>query len=451
MSSGDPFDTGPVAADLKTRADREIERTARHVIDLVEDIGRHPELGFREQRTASLVAGHLREIGLSPTEGLALTGVRADVESGRPGPTVAIIGELDAVKAPRHPNADPVSGAAHSCGHHTQLGMMLAAAHGLIATGILSELSGRLVLFAVPAEECVEVGWRMGLREEGKIEFLGGKQELIRLGQFDDISIAMMTHNSPRTSGRAILRGGTHNGNLVKSAGFIGRSAHAGALPHDGINALYAATIAMTAINAQRETFRDEDIVRVHPIITHGGDVVNAIPARTDLEMHIRGRTLEAMLDANRKVDRCLRAGAMAMGAGVRIDTQPGYLPVLNNEQLSELHRRNAVAFLGAEQVGVEGHRAGTTDMGDLSHLMPVTHPYAGGSKGTLHGDDLFITDYETAVTIPARAMVHTVIDLLVDDARLGRSIVESSPPALSKDRYLEIVRDLARIEEYSA
>jgi metal-dependent amidase/aminoacylase/carboxypeptidase family protein len=95
---------------------------------------------------------------------------------------------------------------------------------------------------------------------------------------------------------------------------YIGRASHAGGAPHLGVNALYAAQIGMTAINAIRETFRDDDSIRVHPIITHGGSQVNVIPADVRIETYVRGKTVEAILDANVRVDRALKAGALALG-----------------------------------------------------------------------------------------------------------------------------------------
>ncbi|MDA8219592.1 MAG: peptidase dimerization domain-containing protein [Dehalococcoidales bacterium] len=135
----------------------------------------------------------------------------------------------------------------------------------------------------------------------------------------------------------------SNNGCFAKVVEYLGRAAHAGGAPDKGVNALSAAAIALAAVNAQRETFRDQDTVRVHPIITKGGDLVNVIPADVRLETFVRGRTLEAIRDANRKVDRCLRAGALAMGAKVRITTLPGYLPCHCDPYLGSLFKQNAV------------------------------------------------------------------------------------------------------------
>src|SRR5437016_4332817 len=123
---------------------------------------------------------------------------------------------------------------------------------------------------------------------------------------------------------------------------------HAGGAPHAGVNALYAANVALLAINAVRETFRDEDTVRVHPILTHGGSQVNVIPAEARLETYVRGRTLEAIRDASVRVDRALRAGALALGATVEIETLPGYLPLRCDPVMAETFRASADVMFGA-------------------------------------------------------------------------------------------------------
>ena len=105
--------------------------------------------------------------------------------------------------------------------------------------------------------------------------------------------------------------GGTSNGHLGKYARFIGRASHAGSLPHRGINALQAAVVALNALNTQRETMRNEDTVRLHGILTSGGAAANSTPADVRYEGRVRGATTEAIADANTKMDRCLRAGAL--------------------------------------------------------------------------------------------------------------------------------------------
>src|SRR5262249_22036865 len=191
-------------------------------------------------------------------------------------------------------------------------------------------------------------------------------------GQFDDVDLAMMIHTTPRPEDGKASVPLSNNGRVGKLARFVGRASHAGGAPHLGINALYAAQIALAAINALRETFKDEDSIRIHPILTHGGSQVNVIPGEARLETYGRRRTVDAVIDANRKVDRALRAGAMALGATVEIDTLPGYLPLDCDPTMARYFRDNAVALVGQAEYRELGHRAGSTDMGDLSQIMPV-------------------------------------------------------------------------------
>ena len=120
----------------------------------------------------------MQELGLAPRENVALTGVIARLDTGRPGPHVAIMGELDSLIVPEHRTADPQTGAAHVCGHNIQIGNMLAAAVGLSQPEVLETLSGSISFMAVPAEEYIELEYREGLRDEGEIEFLSGKQNV---------------------------------------------------------------------------------------------------------------------------------------------------------------------------------------------------------------------------------------------------------------------------------
>jgi metal-dependent amidase/aminoacylase/carboxypeptidase family protein len=218
-----------------------------------------------------------------------------------------------------------------------------------------------------------------------------------------------------------------------------------------GVNALYAAQIALAAINALRETFRDEDTVRVHPIITHGGSQVNVIPADVRLETYVRGKTVEAILDAERKVDRALRAGALALGARVEIETLPGFLPMRCDPTLGEHFARNATALVGAEHYRPIGHRTGSTDMGDLSQVMPVLHPYMGGARGTGHAADYAIVDPDLAYLGPARQLALMAVDLLWADAGGARDVLARARPPLTREGYLALQRGMARRETYEA
>ena len=441
----------PTRDELKRLASEEIDRRGDELIQVSKTIGEHPEPGFRERRTAAVVSEWFRGFGIPYRDELAVTGVKGELRGGGDGPTVALVGELDSLIVPDHPNADSETGAAHACGHHAQIGMMLTATAGLLAPGVLPALSGRIVPFAIPAEEYIQIEYRHGLREWGEIEFLTGKAELLRLGEFDDVDMALITHTSSRPEDGKLVLAGSCNGMVAKMVTFTGRSAHAGAVPWRGINALNAASLAIQAVHAQRETFRDEDTVRIHPIITKGGDAVSAVPAEVRLESFVRGRTLDAIQDAVAKFDRAMRAGAIAIGAEARITTLPGYLPIENDQALEDLYRPNAEALVGAENVTRAPHRTHSTDMGDLSTVMPVYHPNVRAAEGTGHGNDYVVTDWDLGILTAAKAMAFTVIDLLADGAEAGNRVVSQSRPAMTKAGYLSLMRSYLGEEVYVA
>ena len=252
-----------------------------------------------------------------------------------------------------------------------------------------------------------------------------------------------------RTICVACLASESSNGFLAKTVCFRGRAAHAGVAPERGINALNAANLALTAIHAQRETFRDEDCVRVHPILTKGGDIVNIVPAETRLETYVRARTAAAMNDAAAKVDRSLKGAAMACGCTVEIETVPGYLPLANDPGLARLFRDSAGELFGDGEFREFPHSGGSTDAGDLSHLMPVLHPVMTGARGTVHGKDWHIADHEAGYLAPAKTLAMMAVDLLADDAQEARKVQTEARPKLSKQSYLEQQKALFRTEVY--
>ena len=322
---------------MKAKVCAAIDAWAAKVEALAQDIEREPELGFKETKTAAKVTAFLQQLGLAPQTGLALTGVKARVESGRPGPTVAVLGELDAIGCPDSCKADPLTGAAHACGHNLQVATMAAVACGITQSGVLSELSGDAVFFGVPAEEYVELAYRNKLIKEGKLHFLTGKGQLIYEGAFDDIDMAMQMHADKNMPAATVSIGESSNGFIGKTIQYVGKTAHAADAPDQGINALNAAMLGLMGINALRETFREADVVRVHPIITKGGDLVNSVPADVRIETYVRAKTMEAIEATHKKVDTALKAGGDAVGAQTVIATMPGQLPLACNNRLNEL------------------------------------------------------------------------------------------------------------------
>ncbi len=423
---------------LKARACEAIDKRAADIESFVRDIGKNAEVGFFETRTAGKVAEFLKSLNLPVTEKLALTGVEGLYDTKRPGPKVAILGELDSVVCFDAPDADQVTGAAHQCGHHVQLGVMLSTAVGLVASGVAAELAGKIVFMGVPAEEYIQIERRLKMKEEGKIHFIGGKAELIRLGRFDDVDISMMIHSASNKPYAAVDGSKSSNGFVGLTIQYIGRQAHAAASPEHGINALSAAVLGISAVNALRETFRDQDHVRVHFIITKGGDLVNCVPDDVRLEAYVRASTVPVIEETLTRVVRAFRAGGDAVGAKTEIKVLPGMFPLSGCPELYDLFYDNSRPFVKPENFYDSGHLAGSTDMGDISQIMPAIHPMTGGMDGTLHSADAHVVDYNAAVLVPGKSMAGTVIDLLHGGAERAKNIISTFKPNLTREEYLK-------------
>jgi metal-dependent amidase/aminoacylase/carboxypeptidase family protein len=257
-----------------------------------------------------------------------------------------------------------------------------------------------------------------------------------------DIDISLGSHTDSEIKEKLSV-GGSNNGFIGKMVHYIGLEAHAGGSPYKGINALNAAMLGLMGIHAQRETFRDEDAIRVHPIITKGGEIVNNVPADVRMESYVRGKTVEAIKDANTKVNRALRAGAMSVGAEVEINDHPGYMPYIKNEKLDEVLLANAVALVGDDQITVKGHSTGSTDLGDVSCIMPTTSIGMGGCCGAAHSRSFKIVDKEIAYILPAKVMALTCVDLLYDDAKLAKEIVKGFKPTIPPGDYEDFMKKL--------
>lgn len=424
---------------LKQRIAAAIDDNAAKIKDVADRIYAEPELGFKEVKTAAKVAAFMREeLGLEPQTGLAINGVKGRAKGGKQGPTVAVLGELDAIGCPESPDADPLTGAAHKCGHNLQVASMLGAACGIIKSGVIKELAGDCVFFGVPAEEYVELAYRQQLLAEGKLHYIVGKGQLIWEGAFDDIDMAMMMHADKERPNPTVSIGSSSNGFVGKKVQYIGKVAHAGDAPFEGINALNAAMLGIMGINALRETFKDSDHVRVHPIITKGGDIVNSVPADVRMELYVRGGTMDAIDNTHKKVDAALKAGGDAIGAQTIIETMPGQMPLDCPDRLHELFIANAKAINPDVAVEDAGHFGGSTDMGDVSQIMPAIHPYIGGTVGLLHTKDFNCVDFKACVLDTAKAFAYVIVDLLYDDAQEAKEIIKNNPPNLTKEEYIQ-------------
>lgn len=426
---------------MKEAVARAIDENKEKIYALKDSIYYNPEFGYKEfKTTASVVDFMEKELGLSVEKNIAVTGCLSRINEEKEGPCIAVMGELDGISCKEHVDANEI-GASHTCGHNNQIAGMIGAAVGLIKSGVFSELDGKITFIAVPAEEFIELEYREELKKEGKITYFGGKQELIRKGYMDDVDMAMMFHSSDLGENKALI-GPESNGFIGKRIHYIGKESHAGSAPHEGINALNAAMLAINNVNALRETFKESERVRFHPIITKGGDIVNVVPADVMMESYVRARTINGMIEYNKKINQALLAGGMAVGAKVEITEIPGYLPILKQPELDNLMKKN-LEDLGLEGKIIDGGDfTGSFDFGDISHIMPAIHPMIGGITGALHTRDFKLVDPELACIVPAKAMAMTIIDLLYDEAKEAKDILASFTPVMTKEEYLHFLEE---------
>lgn len=422
---------------LKSRVCAAIDDHCQEIIAWGEAALSTPELGYREGKTSQLVRKAFDLLDIPYTYPLALTGVKGKLRGKQGKSNVCIIGEMDAVTCYGHPCADNASGTAHACGHNAQIAAMLGAAYGLSKSGVMSDLWGDVSFFAVPAEEYIDIPYRRRLRETGAVHWFGGKQQLIADGAFDDVSIAMMIHSKPEAPQPQLHLMPESLGFMFKEVRFLGKEAH-GSEPEKGINALNAAMLALMGIHANRETFRDEDKIRIHPIITNGGEVVNSVPSRVELQTYIRGKSAAAISDAARKVDCAVKGAALMVGACAEIETDAGYLPLCQSEPLSRIFEENARLFIPQDKIYYGGDMTGSTDMGDLSCLIPCIHPLLGGFSGAAHSREFRIADPEIAYIASAKMLAMTVVDLLADHAAAGERVQKDFTARMSKEEYLQ-------------
>lgn len=422
------------------------DAVAKHrqlILDALDYIWKNPETGYKEWKTHAYLEEAFAKLGYELTLAGDIPGFTALLDTGREGPTIAVFGEMDSLICENHPDADPETGAVHSCGHCAQAAALLGLAAGLTEPGILDEMCGKILLVAVPAEELIEIEYREELYKKGVIQFFGGKPEFMARGLLDGVDMAMMIHTSSSKDLDGGINGGG-NGCIAKSVTFEGVSSHAGGSPHLGVNALYAANLGLNAINALRETFQDANHVRVHPIITAGGKAVNAIPDEVRLESYVRGATMESIIDANRKVNRALASSAAAMGAKVHLRDIPGYCPRIVTMDAIELMRDAMEQVLEKVAFNPTAWGGGSTDMGDVSTVMPALHPYVSGAEGTAHSNEYRIVDPEKACVKSAQVQLVFLAMALKDGAARAKSIIANYKPVFpSIADYLECTRKL--------
>lgn len=425
--------------EIKQRISDTIDQYAEEICAFGDEALAMPEYGYKEKKSSRHFEERLLQLGLEPQH-YAVTGLKATVNGRKTGPCVGIIGELDAVACFGHANANEETGAAHACGHNAQQASAYGAILALVRSGVMQELDGSIALLATPAEEFLDMEYRMQQRADGRLQYFGGKQQMILEGAFDGVDMAMMLHAHPDTPGAALNLDGGSLGFTAKTIDFYGRAAH-GSKPFEGINALNAAMLGLMGIHANREIFRDEDNIRIHPIITNGGSVVNSVPDHVRIETYVRGSNAEAIAEACNVVDRSINGAAMTIGASAEISTIPGYLPLRQDEALGRVMEQNAVALWGEGSTHRGVPTTGSTDIGDLSHLIPCIQPTFGGFTGALHSQQFAIADKKLAYLDSARLLALTAADLLFDGAAQGKKIKNDFRPVFTRQEYLNFLQ----------
>ena len=423
---------------------KNVEKHRQLIFDAHDFIWEHAESGFKEWETSGYLEKAYEKLGYTLVKAGNIPGFYTDIDTGRPGPKLLIMGEMDSLIIPTHPKARKDTGCVHACGHHCQSAALLGVAAALKEPGALDGLSGTIRLMAVPAEEVVEFEWRDEMRKQGVIRYFGGKQEFLARGYMEGCDLAFIVHTSYGEGDFEPPNLGD-NGCVFKNATFLGKAAHAGFAPYRGINALYAANLAMNAINALRETFREEDYVRTHPIITKGGSVPNAIPSVVTVENQVRASNMPAIIANNEKVNRAMAGAAAAMGCGLKITDRTGYAPLQNNGRMGELFCKAANLLCPEYPIEVnQTWSTGCTDMGDVSCLMPALHPYCIGAAGPAHSDDYEIASVEKACVNSAKVQLLMMELLLENGAAEAKAIVENYKPVYNS--VAEYMADLDRL-----
>jgi amidohydrolase len=364
-----------------------VDALADELVSVSRDIHAHPELAFEERHAAEVLTATLERHGLDVTRGAYGLDTAFEATAGTAGPLVVVCCEYDALP-----------GIGHACGHNVIAAAGLGA--GLAAAALADEAGGRVRVLGTPAEE-------------------GGAGKLVMAdgGAFEGVDAAMMIH--PAGSD---LRWMNTLAATSFAATFSGLAAHAAAFPERGRNALDAAVLGYVNVAALRQHIRPD--ARVHGIFVDGGAKTNIVPERAEMDWMVRTGRVEDLDDLVERVLGCLGAGAAAAGCTwEHRTTMRTYADMVDNPVLLDrfaahaeaLGRRLADPRLGGTPV------TGSTDMGNVSHLVPSIHPMLAVSPPDVSIHSAAFTGYaggpagDAAALDGARAMAATVVDLWAD------------------------------------
>ncbi|GAA2876199.1 M20 family metallopeptidase [Nonomuraea rubra] len=357
------------------------------LVALSERLHAHPETAWEEHKAARWVPDALEEAGFEVRTGYLGLETAFHATAGSGPFRLGLCAEYDALP-----------GLGHACGHNLIAAASVGAAAALAP--LADELGLTVEVYGTPAEEGG-----------------GGKIELLDRGAFAGLDLAMMAHPAPVDVAEARPFAVSHS-----HVSYRGRAAHAAAYPEQGVNAADAFTIAQVAIGLLRQQL--PHTVRVHGVVTRGGEAPNAIPGRTEGRWYVRAETLAELAELEPRVRRCFEAGALATGCELEIvpESKP-YAEFRADEAALAAYRRNAVA-LGREfaQGGMAARmNRASTDMGNVSQVVPAIHPYIGiGSLPALNHQPEFAAHCvgaaaERAIRDAATALAWTAIDVVAE------------------------------------
>ncbi len=372
--------------ELKQRTNATIDSMRDDLIRLSATIHANPEIAFQEFKSAALLCEALESRGLAVERGVGglETAFVAKAAGTATGPSIAILAEYDAL---------PDIG--HACGHNIICTSAIAA--GIAVSQVMNELPGRVMVIGTPAEEGG-----------------GGKLILLERGVFNDVDAAMMVHPASRTMvDRRSLA------SVRLKIEYTGKASHAAAAPEDGINALEAVILTFNNVNALRLHLKSD--ARVHGIITNGGSAANIIPDYASAIFSVRAASQKYAQEVLGRVIQCAQAASVATGAELKHTARPGYAEIVPNKAMANAFAENW-RTIGVEVQEVRpNERMGSTDMGNVSQVVPSLHPYiAIAPAGTAGHTIEFREAAKSAVgheglINAAKAMAMTTIDLLSD------------------------------------
>jgi amidohydrolase len=350
---------------------------------------------------------------------------------GSGSPRIGLIAELDAIPTLGHPFANKDDYAAHSCGHSTQCAIM---AYTLIKLKDIVK-KGTVTLYFTPAEEFTDIAFRKQLIRKGEIRYIGGKVNMQAAGQFDEEDLLIHLHTMGQSDYHFSLNSAL-SGFVYKEITFKGKATHAAVAPDKGINALNAFVLFDNALNMLRETFREEDFIRIHGILSTGGQTVNSIPEKTVYECYVRSMNEKALRETAARVDNAAKCCAKAIGASVSIRTTPGYLPMHQNRAINDIIRKSMLKYCKPEEIHDGEISMAAGDIGDLSLFRPTVQFGYSGFAGNCHGKDLCIVDKQRAYLEPAK-IVYDTVKYLLDHEDYVNKIKQDFTPAMTKEEYL--------------